>query len=203
MSIELLIKLHAPRAASIEAESQRAGRSPEGTSREEVLAALAHADRLHPVGVMVLRARHLGDGVSLRQLVGSYPPSAVMSVTGLQRDSERLLRLYKRYHPYGRSEAKRARELELLGDHENAVRVRALILSRCELDTQGGRCPACSGTGELTKPKPHTCPHCHAGYISAPALASDAERSAAQELQYCYTDAVRAFHQYLDKARVA
>ena len=84
MSIELLVKLHAPRAASIEAESQRAGRSPEGTSREEVLAALAHADRLHPVGVMVLRARHLGDGVSLRQLVGSYPPSAVMSVTGLQ-----------------------------------------------------------------------------------------------------------------------
>ena len=90
-----------------------------------------------------------------------------------------------------------------MGDHENAVRVRALILSRCERDTQGGRCPACSGTGELTKPKPHTCPHCHAGYISAPALASDAERSAAQELQYCYTDAVRAFHQYLDKARVA
>ena len=95
------------------------------------------------------------------------------------------------------------RELELQGNYDNAARVRALILSRCERDTQGGRCPACSGTGELTKPKPHTCPHCHAGYISAPELASDAERSAAQELQYCYSDAVRVFHQYLDKAKAA
>lgn len=43
---------------------------------------------------------------------------------------------------------------------------------------------------------------CHAGYISAE-LASDAERSAAQELQYCYSDAVRVFHQYLDKAKAA
>ena len=203
MSIELLIKLHAPKAVSIEAESQRAGRSPEGASREEVLAALAHADRLHPVGVMVLRARHLGDGVALRQLVGSYPPSAVMSAAELRSDPERLLRLYKRHHPYGRREARRVRELELQGDYDNAARVRALILSRCERDTQGGRCPACSGTGELTKPKPHTCLHCHAGYISAPELASDAERSAAQELQYCYSDAVRVFHQYLDKAKAA
>ncbi|AUY11152.1 hypothetical protein [Aeromonas sp. ASNIH2] len=203
MSIELLIKLHAPKAVSIEAESQRAGRSAEAVGREEVLAALAHADRLHPVGVMVLRARHLGDGVALRQLVGSYPPSAVMSAAELRSDPERLLRLYKRHHPYGRREAKRARELELLGDHDNAARVRALIVSRCERDTQGGHCPACSGTGELTKPKPHACPHCHAGYISAPALATDAERNAAQELQYCYSDAVRAFHQYLDKAKAA
>ena len=203
MSIELLIKLHAPRAASIEAESQRAGRSPEGTSREEVLAALAHADRLHPVGVMVLRARHLSDGLAVRQLVESYPPSAVMSAAGLQGDSERLLRLYKHHHPYGRREAQRARELELLADHDSAARVRALILSRCERDTQGGRCPVCSGTGELTKPKPHVCPHCHAGYISAPPVATDEERRAAQELQYCYSDAVRAFHQHLDKAKAA
>ncbi len=203
MSIELLIKLHAPKAVSIEAESQRAGRSPDGIGREEVLGALAHAEHLHPVGVMVLRARHLGDGVALRQLVGSYPPSAVMSAAELRSDPERLLRLYKRHHPYGRREARRVRELELQGDYDNAARVRALILSRCERDTQGGRCPACSGTGELTKPKPHTCPHCHAGYISAPELASDAERSAAQELQYCYSDAVRAFHQYLDRAKAA
>jgi hypothetical protein len=61
MSIELLIKLHAPKAVSIEAESQRAGRSPDGIGREDVLAALAHAERLHPVGVAVLRARHLSD----------------------------------------------------------------------------------------------------------------------------------------------
>lgn len=203
MSIELLIKLHSPKAVSIEAESQRSGRSPDSVGREEVLAALAHAEHLHPVGVMVLRARHLSDGLAVRQLVESYPPSAVMSAAGLQGDSERLLRLYKRHHPYGRREAQRARELELLGDHDNAARVRALILSRCERDTHGGRCPACSGTGELTKPKPHTCPHCHAGYISAPPLATDAERSAAQELQYCYSDAVRAFHQHLDKAKAA
>lgn len=203
MSIELLIKLHAPKAVSIEAESQRAGRSADGMGREEVLAALAHAERLHPVGVMVLRARHLSDGVALRQLVGNYPPCAVMSAAELRSDPERLLRLYKRHHPYGRREAKRARELELLGDHDNAARVRALIVSRCERDTQGGRCPACSGTGELTKPKPHACPHCHAGYISAPALATDAERSAAQELQHCYGDAVRAYHQYLDRAKAA
>lgn len=54
MSIELLIKLHAPKAVSIEAESQCAGRSPDGVGREAVLAALAHAERQHPVGVMVL-----------------------------------------------------------------------------------------------------------------------------------------------------
>ena len=203
MSIELLIKLHAPKAVSVETDTLRTGRSPDGIGREEVLGALAHAEHLHPVGVMVLRARHLGDGVALRQLVGSYPPSAVMSAAELRSDPERLLRLYKRHHPYGRREARRVLELELQGDYDNAARVRALILSRCERDTQGGRCPACSGTGELTKPKPHTCPHCHAGYISAPELASDAERSAAQELQYCYSDAVRAFHQYLDKAKAA
>lgn len=58
-----------------------------------------------------------------------------------------------------------------------------------------------SGTGELTKPKPHACPHCHAGYITAAALTTDAERSAAQGLQYCYSDAARVFHQYLDKAK--
>lgn len=203
MSIELLIKLHGPKAVSIEAESQRSGRSPDSVGREEVLAALAHAENIHPIGVKVLRARHLSDGTALRQLVTGYPVSAVMSVAELNGDSERLLRLYKRHHPYGRREAKRARELELLGDTDNAARVRALIVSRCERDTQGGRCPACSGTGELTKPKPHACPHCHAGYIAAPALTTDAERNAAQELQYCYADAVRAFHQYLDKAKAA
>ncbi|WP_439831490.1 hypothetical protein [Aeromonas caviae] len=58
-----------------------------------------------------------------------------------------------------------------------------------------------SGTGELTKQKPHACPHCHAGYITAAALTTDAERSAAQGLQYCYSDAARVFHQYLDKAK--
>ncbi|RQM78016.1 hypothetical protein EHZ47_02385 [Aeromonas jandaei] len=164
------------------------------------MAALAYAERQHPAGAMVIRARYLGDGAALRQLATCYPASAVMSVTELNGDSERLLRLYKRHHPYGRREAKRARELDLLGEHDSAARVRALIVSRCERDTQGGRCPACFGTGELTKPKPHACPYCHAGYISAPALTSDVERNAAQELQYCYSDAVRAFHQYLDKA---
>ncbi|MGL6388658.1 hypothetical protein ACSZND_03140 [Aeromonas hydrophila] len=107
MSIELLIKLHSPKAVSIEAESQRSGRSPDSVGREEVLAALAHAERLHSVGVKVVRARHLADGIALRQLVTSYPISAVMSVAELNGDSERLLRLYKRHHPYGRREAKR------------------------------------------------------------------------------------------------
>ncbi len=203
MSIELLIKLYAPKAVSIEAESQCAGRSPDGVGREAVLAALAHAERQHPVGVMVLRARHLSDGLAIRQLVSGYPVSAVMSAAELNGDSDRLLRLYKRHHPYGRRKAKRARELELLGDHYNAARVRALIVSRCDRDTQGGRCPACSGTGELTKPKPQACHHCHAGYISAPALTIDIERQVEQELQRCYGDAVRAFHQYLDKAKAA
>ena len=126
-----------------------------------------------------------------------------MSAAGLQGDSEQLLRLYKRHHPYGRRDAKRARELELQGEHDNAARIRALIVSRCERDTQGGRCPACSGTGELTKPKPRGCPHCHAGYISAPVLDTDAERQAEQALQHCYSDAVKAFHQYLDRAKAA
>ena len=55
MSIELLIKLHAPKAVSVETDTLRTGRSPDGIGREEVLGALAHAEHLHPVGVQVLR----------------------------------------------------------------------------------------------------------------------------------------------------
>ncbi|MDH1993757.1 hypothetical protein [Aeromonas caviae] len=60
-----------------------------------------------------------------------------------------------------------------------------------------------SDTGELTKPKPHAYQHCHAGYITAAALITDAEHGAAQELQYCYSDAARLFDPYQDKGKAA
>ncbi|SIR39585.1 uncharacterized phage protein [Aeromonas sp. RU39B] len=203
MSIEFLIKIHAPKAVSAEADSQRLTKSCDGIGRDEALAALAHAERAHPIGVAVLRARHLGDMIALRKLIAAYPPRAVLSMAGMLCEPERMLRLYKRHHPYGRREAKRARELELQGDHDNAARVRALIEMRCQRDTEGGRCPACSGTGELTKPKPHACPNCHSGYIASPELLTTAERQAEQELQHCYGDAVKEYHRYLDMAKAA
>lgn len=204
MSLELLSKIFSPQASSMETIACHRGPTTDGIGKAEALAALASAEHAHPVGAALIRAKHLDDKAALGSLLAAHYPRAVLSAIGQLSDPDSMLHAYKRHHPYGRREAKRARALELQGEVQAAAVVRELIAQRCERDTAGGRCPACGGAGELTKPKVHQCHVCSGrGFIASREALSGEEREQEQELSYQLADATKAFYQYLDRAKAA
>lgn len=202
MSIEFLSRLFEPMAVSIESSSSRGSHNPDGIGRCEILAALNAAEHRSPDGADCIKARYMGDQHAMRRLLAKFPENAVLSAIGMLTNQQKLLSLYKRYNPFGRREAKRARELELIGKQELAEQVRQRIAERCLRDTQGGICPACNGTGELQKPKPHTCPNCRGGKVEPPTLTQE-ERHAEAGLLWMYGDAAQAFYSRVIMERVA
>ena len=202
MSIEFLSRLFEPMAVSIESSSSRGSRNADSIGRCEILAALAAAEHRSPDGADCIKARCMGDQHAMKRLLAKFPENAVLSAIGMLTNQQKLLSLYKRYNPYGRREAKRARELELIGKQELAEQVRQRIAERCLRDTQGGICPACNGTGELQKPKPHTCPNCRGGKVEPPTLTQE-ERYAEAGLLWMYGDAVHAFYSRVVSENVA
>ena len=204
MSIEFLSRLFSPMAGAVAIESSlsRWSHYPDGIGRCEILAALTAAEHRSPDGADCIKAQHMGDQHAMKRLLAKYPENAVLSAIGMLTNQQKLLSLYKRYNPYGRREAKRALELEVIGKAELAEQVRQRIAERCLRDTQGGICPACNGTGELQKPKPHTCPNCRRGKVEPPSLTQD-ERHAEAGLLWMYGDAAQAFYSRVMAERAA
>lgn len=202
MSIEFLSRLFEPMAVSIESSASRGSRNPDGLGRSEILAALNAAEHRSPDGADCIKAQYMGDLPAMKRLLAKYPENAVLSAIGMLTNQQKLLSLYKRHNPFGRREAKRARDLEVIGKPELAEQVRQRIADRCIRDTQGGICPACNGTGELQKPKPHTCPNCRGGKVEPPTLTQD-ERYAEAGLLWMYGDAAQAFYSRVIMERVA
>lgn len=193
MSIEFLSRLFEPMAVSIESSSSRGAHNPDGIGRCEILAALNAAEHRSPDGADCIKAQYMGDQHAMKRLLAKFPENAVLSAIGMLTNQQKLLSLYKRHNPYGRREAKRARELEVIGKVELAEQVRQRIAERCLRDTQGGICPACNGTWELQKPKPHACPNCRGGKVEPPMLTQD-ESHAEAGLLWMYGDAAQAFY---------
>lgn len=227
--LEMYLKLHAARTVSTEPRGKLHGK----LGRDEILAAGAHAGKLHPMGHEMVLAED-GDERAIKSLLawaaGVLPELAEdLIAVALERPTSRqLTSLIKNHDPRYDRARRQAAKLNALATHAEkkgqiteAERYRQQarqVLADADAHSRRtiistGKCPRCRGTGQAIRAVVGTCPACNGAGAVLPTMAHIKQRYGAEvasqftravtALQVAQGEWIRAFRAQINREKEA